>query len=162
MAGGVGGAAAEAVAADREGRRGEVDLEEVVAHRVAEAPGVLGALAARAVGDAIAEGLGLAQGEGAVEDQLHGEEGGCPVAADAAQAAVVQGVDAYAGDVAARVALVEGDVAVDVAPVCPDQLLDLPAAQFASRADAYLLGLAHRVQTVLGGAVELFEELEDG
>ncbi|MFG3126423.1 hypothetical protein [Streptomyces tendae] len=62
-----------------------------MAHRVAEAVGVLGALAAGAVGDAVAEGLGLDEGKGAVEGQFYGEEGGRPAAAHAAEAAVVQG-----------------------------------------------------------------------
>ncbi|MFE0414585.1 hypothetical protein [Streptomyces tendae] len=132
-----------------------------MAHRVAEAAGVLPALAAGAVRDAVAEGLGLAEGQGAVEDQFHGEEGGRPVTAHAADAAVVQGIDPYPGDVAAGVALVDGDVSVDVAPVGPYELLDLAAPQFTSGAEVYLLGLAHRVEAVLGGTVELFQQVED-
>lgn len=149
----------EAVAAHRERGGVEADLECVLAAGGVGAPYVLAADAGRAVLHGVPEEEGVAGAQPDVEKQLGGEDAGVVVPAYAADAAVLQGADAHALGVGARVAVVDGDIAVDAVAVGAHDVVRLAFRQLAAVADADALVVAEGVQPAVARGAELGEEL---
>lgn len=130
----------------------EAHLEDVLAAAEAEAAHVLVAGPGGAVLEGVAEDMGVAGAQPAVEEQLGDDDPGRRVPADAARAAVLARPQPYPVRVAARVAVVDGDVAVHTVPVRAYDLMRVAFQQLAAGPDTYPFELRDGVRACFAGA----------
>ncbi len=137
------------MAAHREYVLVEAHLEGVLAARDPEVTDVLAGDADGAVLDAVAEQERISGAEAGAEEQLDDEHAGLVVAADAAGAAVLQGVHGHAVGGAAGVSVVDGHVPVDAVAVGTDDVVGLAVSQLPVRPDAHALVQPQGVQAAV-------------